>query len=424
MTTLYITRNGLPIDPSTILRNVEIVFSSGYGLQGAGGEPSSATFQLVNVNNSYDVAAGDMIQIIAELDDLSTIERFTGRVYSRRVDFENIDSTVITVSATGNLAQLERIRIRFTGSGTSENYYEELDEDRIATILSLAEIVAETYDWDEWVLDPGAGVTFPETIHYAGESYGELARTYAANALGLMVDRPQGSLAYYDKNHARNVDPVLELDASTVLAGISVENSSEGLANAVRVLYGIPDENLERLIVDVRNESSIMAYGVQSVDFDSQLLLADDALDLANEWIYRNSQPRDNIPALSFTDDLLPDSFQYIEVGNVVRVTGLPQPLANTIVAVITGYRETWDFDNHWQIDLELVDGRYWGRGIIWDDIPELETWDTLATFWTWDTITEYDTTGFTTDRWKDAPANFTFANLSATTTSWDDWSN
>jgi len=424
MTTLKITRNGLPIDPSTILRNVEIVFSSGYGLEGSGGEPSSATFQLVNVNNSYDVAAGDKIQIIAELDDLSCIERFTGRVYSRRVDFENIDSTVLTVSATGNLAQLERIRIRFPGSGTSETYYEELDEDRIATILTLAEYVAGTYDWDGWTLDTGANITFPETVHYAGESYGELARTYAANALGLMVDRPQGSLAYYDKNHARNVDPVLELDASTVLAGISVENSSEGLANAVRVFYGIPDENLERLVVDVRDEPSIMAYGVQSVDFDSQLLLADDALDLANEWIYRNSRPRDNIPALSFTDDLLPDCFQYIEVGNVVSVTGLPQPLANTIVAVITGYRETWDFDNHWQIDLELVDGRYWGRGIIWEDIPEAETWDTLSTFWTWDTITEYNTTGFTTDRWKDTPANFTFANLSATTTSWDDWSN
>lgn len=430
MTTLQLTRNGSPIDGSTILRNVEIIFGGGYGLDGSGGEPSSATFQLVNVTNTYDVTVGDRIQISAILDDDTVVPRFTGRVYSRRVDFENIDQTILTVAATGHLAQLERLTWRDPDFQPSATLYEELDEDRIATLLYQASSQGPAgmvpVDWpnDSSYIESGGNITFPETLVYAGQSIGELCRVYALNALGLMVDTPDGHIGYYNRYHARNVDPVLELDASTVLAGLSVENSADALINLVRVFYGIPDGNGERESVEAKDEASIITYGVQQSDIDSQLLLSGDALDVANEWVYRNSRPRENFPAVSFTDELIPDGFLSVGVGEVVSVTGLPAPLAGTIVGVITGYREAWDFDNSWQIDLEIIDGRYWGRGIIWDDVPSGDTWATISTIWTWDTMTEYNTTGFTTDRWKDCPANNTWAKLDATITSWDNWSN
>jgi hypothetical protein len=415
MTVLGITRNGYPIDPSTILRNVEIVFGGGYGLDGAGGEASSATFQLVNVTDTYDVAVGDVIQISATLDDDTVVPRFTGRVYSRRVDFEDIDSTVTTVSATGNLALLERARLGFDFLMP-----ETTDGDRLDTVFALG---LDSTLGLTWTTEDG-GITFPETTHLRDAPIGEMARVYALDALGLIVDLPDGSLAYYDRYHARNVDPVLELDASNVLAGLSVENSGDALINTMTVFYGLPDIDGNRDYVTAGDEVSRTLYGQLDSAVDSQILNSGDALDVANEYIYRNSRPRDNLPALSFTDELVPDGFVYVGIGEVVRVTGLPQPLANTITGVITGYREAWDFEHSWQIDLEIIDGRYWGRGTIWDDVPIAETWDTLSTFWTWDNFTEYTTAGFTTDRWKDTPANYTYTKLSTTTTSWDDWSN
>jgi hypothetical protein len=415
MTVLGITRNGYPIDPSTTLRNVEIVFGGGYGLDGSGGEPSSATFQLVNVTDTYDVAVGDLIQISATLDDDTVVPRFTGRVYSRRVDFEDIDSTVTTVSATGNLAVLERSRLygNFTMPETT-------DGDRVLTafVFGVPSDSGITYTVED------GGVIYPEAPHVGGESLGNLARVYALDALGLVVDLPDGNLAYYDRYHARNVDPVLELDASNVLAGLSVENSSDALINEITIFYGLPDVDGNRDSTGTADQVSQALYGVYNAVVDSQIANSGDALDIGNEYLWRNSRPRDNLPALSFTDELVPDGFVYVGVGEVVRVTGLPQPLANTITGVITGYREAWDFEDSWQIDLEIIDGRYWGRGTIWDDVPIAETWDTLSTFWTWDNFTEYTTTGFTTDRWKDTPANYTYTKLSATTTSWDDWSN
>lgn len=414
MTVLGITRNGYPIDPSTILRNVEIVFGGGYGLDSSGGEASSATFQLVNVTDSYDVAVGDVIQISATLDDDTVVPRFTGRVYSRRVDFEDIDSTVTTVAASGNLALLERSRLTFDFTMP-----ETTDGDRISAILiGLDSTLGVSYTYED------GGIVFPEAPHLTGTPLGELARTYALDALGLMVDLPDGSLAYYDRYHARNVDPVLELDASNVLAGLTVENSLDLLMNTVCVFYGLPDVNGNRSSVSAGDDVSRAKYGQLDASIDSQIGYSGDALDVANEYIYRNSRPRDNLPALSFTDELIPDGFLYVGVGEVVRVTGLPQPLANTITGVITGYRESWDFEDSWQIDLEIIDGRYWGRGTVWDDVPIAETWDTLSTIWEWDTFTEYTTTGFTTDRWKDTPANYTYEKLATTTTSWDDWSN
>ena len=415
MTTVGITRNGYPIDPSTILRNVEIVFGGGYGFDDAGGEASSATFQLVNVTDAYDVAVGDLIQISATLDDDTVVPRFTGRVYSRRIDFEDVGSTVTTVAATGNLALLERAR-----AGVDLTMAEATDGDRLDTIFSLG----VDSSWGiTWTTEDG-GITFPATTHRADAPMGEMARVYSLDALGLVVDLPNGNLAYYDRYHARNVAPVLELDASNVLAGLSVENSSDALINTIQVFYGLPDVNGDRDYVEAGDEISRSLFGELDTSVDSQILNSGDALDIANEWVYRNSRPRDNLPELSFTDELIPDGFLYVGVGEVVRATGLPQPIANTITGVITGYREVWDFDDSWRVDLTIIDGRYWGRGTIWDDVLIADLWDNLSTIWTWDTFTEYSTAGFTTDRWKDAPANHTYTKLSTTLTSWEDWSN
>jgi len=75
---------------------------------------------------------------------------------------------------------------------------------------------------------------------------------------------------------------------------------------------------------------------------------------------------------------------------------------------------------SQWQIELELVDGRYWGRGIRWDDVDVGILWNNADPGWTWNSVGELINGDEGYDRWTDTPANYLYDNIPAT--AWADW--
>ena len=406
MSLLILSVNGLPLSNGVVLTNVEIQMGAPYGVGQASGDPSNCVFQVANLSSADDILPGDLIQLFSVESGYGYVPRFTGRVYSRRIQWEGVTRSITTIAASGPLAILNRIYIG------DDSWPAESDGDRLARILAAAEtITGIPYD-----ADPG-GV---DVLARSGnrQPAGDLARLYATSGLGLLTDSPDGTIRYLDRNHAVDVSPSFVLTASLIEDSIDVEATTETLVNDITVGYGPRVD--PRASVNSASTDSQTFFGYYGADFDSELDNAGDALDVANEYIYRNSLPNNSLPIVTIDQRLTPAYLPLVVIGDVVFITGLPEPSPNFLFAVITSYREKWAKQDQWQIELELVDGRFWGRGTIWDDVDTAILWNNVDTGFTWNNVGELINGVQGYDRWTDTPANYFYDNIP--TTAWADW--
>jgi hypothetical protein len=408
MSLLVLAVNDVQIPNSIVLRNVEIQMGGPYGVGEQSGDPSSCTFQVVNLPTEDEIKPGDRINLYSIETGLGYVPRFTGRVYSRRVDWEGVTRSITTIAASGPLAILNRIYIGY------EAWPAETDGDRLARILALAEEQTGT----PYSADPGGVTVLARDVDR--QPAGDLARLYATSGLGLLTDSPDGTIRYLDRFHAVDVGAEFALTPASVEDSLVVTATTETLVNDIKVGYGTRIDGVERTTVSAVSPDSQSFFGYYGADFDSELDDAGDALDVANEYIYRNSRPGDTLPTVTIDQRLRPDLLTEIIIGDVCFITGLPQPVPNFLFAVITSYRETWATQSQWQIELELVDGRYWGRGTIWDDVDVGILWNNVDTGFTWNNVGELINGAEGFDRWTDTPANYFYDNIPVT--AWADW--
>lgn len=353
---LRIILDGTELDKSVIVQGVEIQFGAPSGVESSGGEPSSCAFQLVNAPN---VVPGQTVVIEAQYSHLGPWSpRFTGRTYSVSIDWETVQRSITTVAAAGPMSTIGRY-------DDNTLHYAATDGDRAFEILDL---------WapGSFAADPGT-VDLIEVDNSGNPNQVtalDFLRQTALSGMGMVTDTADGTVVYFDRDHVRLVDPVLNLDASTILRQISASSTTENLINTVTVEYGERyTDGTPRAALTVEDAESITLWGPYPATVDSDIANADDAGDIANEWVFRNSYPRLDLPVVQITSRQLGSAIDSVDVGAVVRLTGLPQPLPASIDAVLTSYRETWRLDSEWLCELSLVDGRYWGRGTAWEDV-------------------------------------------------------
>ena len=403
---LAVNNNVLPND--TVLRNVTIQMGGAYGVGQQSGDPSSCTFQVVNLASADEIMPGDLINLYSIEPAIGYLPRFTGRVYSRVIEWEGVTRSITTISASGPLAILNRIYVG------DDAWPTETDGDRVGRILALAEEQTGTpYD-----VDPGGVNVLARDVDR--QPAGDLARLYATSGMGLLTDSPDGTIRYLDRYHAVDTGAEFYLTAASIEDSLTVTASTETLVNDITVGYGARVDGVDRTTVSAVSTDSQSFFGYYGADFDSELDDAGDALDVANEYIYRNSLPGNTLPTVTIDQRLRPDLLPEIVIGDTIFITGLPQPSPNFLFAVMTSYRETWATQDQWQIQLELVDGRYWGRGTIWDDVDVAILWNNVDPGFTWNNVGELINGAEGFDRWTDTPANYFYDNIPAT--AWADW--
>lgn len=408
MSLLLLYVNGVIVPNSTVLTNVEIQMGAPYGVGVQSGDPSSCTFQVANLSSADEIVPGDLINLYSIEPGVGYLPRFTGRVYSREIEWQGVTRSITTIAASGPLAILNRIYLG------DEPWPTETDGDRLARILSLA----ETQTGTPYTADPGGVNVLARDVDR--QPAGDLARLYATSGLGLLTDSPDGTIRYLDRNHAVDVGATFALSAGSIEDSIRVTATTETLVNDITVAYGPRIDGVERTALSAVSTDSQSFFGFYGADFDSELDDAGDALDIANEYIYRNSLPGNSLPTVTVDQRLTPEILPYVIIGDVIFITGLPQPSPNFLFAVLTSYRETWPTQDRWSIALELVDGRYWGRGTIWDDVDTGILWNNIDPGFTWNNVGELINGAQGYDRWTDTPANYFYDNIPAT--AWADW--
>jgi hypothetical protein len=408
MSSLILVVNGETLSNAAVLTNVEIQMGGPYGVGEQSGDPSNCVFQVANLSSADQIVPGDLVQLYSVEPLFGYLPRFTGRVYSRTIEWQGVTRSITTIAASGPLAILNRVYIG------DDPWPMETDGDRLARILAAAEIQTGT----PYSADPGGVNVLARDVDR--QPAGDLARLYATSGLGLLTDSPDGTIRYLDRNHAVDVGATFGLSASVIEDSIRVTATTETLVNDITVGYGTRIDGVDRTVVNAASLDSQSFFGYYGADFDSELDDAGDALDIANEYIYRNSLPGNSLPNITIDQRMTPDILGDIIIGDVVFITGLPQPSPNFLFAVITSYRERWANQGQWQIELELVDGRYWGRGTIWDDVDTAILWNNVDTGFTWNNVGELINGAEGYARWTDTPANYFYDNIPAT--AWADW--
>jgi len=408
MSLLILAVNGTPLNNDVVLRNVEIQMGGPYGIGQQSGDPSNCTFQVVDLASADEIMPGDLINLYSIETGVGYVPRFTGRVYSRQIEWQGVTRSITTIAASGPLAILNRIYIG------DDPWPMETDGERLARILALAEAQTGT----PYEADPGGVDVLARDVDR--QPAGDLARLYATSGLGLLTDSPDGTIRYLDRFHAVNVGADFALTAASIEDSLRVTATTETLVNDITVGYGTRVDGVDRTTIRATSPDSQSFFGYYGADFDSELDDVSDALDIANEYIYRNSLPQNTLPTITIDQRLRPDLLTEIIIGDVCFITGLPQPSPNFLFAVITSYRETWATQSQWQIELELVDGRYWGRGLRWDDVDVGILWNNADPGWTWNNVGELINGDEGYDRWTDTPANYFYNNIPVT--AWADW--
>lgn len=409
---LTVSINGTFIPASIIIQNVEIKYGAPYGVGISAGEPASAVFQIVDLPSTSDVQIGDRVEINATpIGSPVIVHRFTGRVYSRKVEWPNVDRSIMTVACQGPMAMMGRTYI-----GGDTSWPVETDGDRMARIFTDVTAQDSTFTG---VAEPGTVDVLARSAEIA--TAGDLASAIALSGMGFITDTPDGTVRYYDKDHVKNVTSDFTLSAANILEGFTLSKSADTVINDISINYG--NRAIDpRLVVSDTSPASIGSFGLLGADFDSELDNAGDAADLAAEWLYRYSQPREDFPSLTISGRVKDDDLYYVSIGAVVNVTGLPQPAYFRASAVITAYIERWRTTSEWEIELDLLDAELWGRGITWDDVDITDYWNTIDSSYTWNDISEFYEPNIDVGRWMDAPANYTYANIDPLV-EWQDWS-
>lgn len=410
-------------------------------------EPATCTLLLATERLAQLPVTGDKVTVDLSAAALTFLglggsdpakARFRGRV------------TDLTATSTGTVTGPARVQLVAVGPRAKAARVKigaaaapaELGGDRADRYL--ADVAAADPSIDLGVSDPGAVTVAarPGAIAEAGPLLDELA----VSTGGELVELRDGSLAWHDADHRRNLSPVLTLGPGNVLANSA--KGSQGIGGLLNDLTLAYDGGGSVRIVDTVSADPVTGYGLAQLDLSTTLPDAAAAESRATDLVGRYSVPRWRLEQLSVellrtVDTTLAALALGLDFGQLVRVEGFPStgpfPAARLFVEgggevatrdawqltlavsdyALTGAAPRWlDLGNQSTVRLRTrrVGGSAFGRDFVYPvTVPGTgPSWADLAANepdLTWYAATGWDVDPLTADRWADQPAD----------RSWDD---
>jgi hypothetical protein len=379
-------------------------------------EASSATLELVGAMPS-EAVIGARVRVSAVLGGVE-YPRFEGEITDVSVGWDTPDIARPTIIAVGDLGRTGR---RVVGDAP---WPAELDGARASRILTLA-----GFPPDPLVTDPGTVQILARDVD--AQPALALAQEVASDGGGVIWQDRAGAIAYADALHRRGAVVGLTVDACDVGIGLAWEQSLEGLANDVRVSYGLPPVGGgDQPAVTASDPASIAARGTYEAKLTTQLATVTDAQRRADEIIARQSVPTWVLGGLELDLALLDHAhtvalLETLDMHELVAITGLPDTSPATSAALwVEGWRETIEGvpggGLSWRVAYATSDYCRTSAPPNWDDLPPELTWNGLDPARTWNTalcIPPQPSRG----GWDDAPATVRWDTLAPTVT-WDTW--
>lgn len=286
--------------------------------------------------------------------DEADLPRFTGEVTD--VDLDP-DTRVLAVTGVGRFARQGRLPV----DGTS--WPVEREGARVARIIAAAGAEPGT-------LDPGR---VDLAAHTAIADASSLAGIVSDSTTGQLVERRDGALDWHDADHRRDVDQLLELDASELLAGFRWAQHVGDLTNAVTARYAGGE-------VTVEDSVSVEDRGRYPASLETLLTAPAAAQAIAGLIVGRYGRPVWLLPAVMV--DLL-RTLDRSELGagvklghgHRVQLTGLPAggPYTDRD-AYVEGVTETLT-PRAWRLTATVADAQLSGAPLRWRDVPAGVRW-------------------------------------------------
>jgi len=382
-------------------------------------DASTATIELIGALPA-GVDIGTVVRVLADLGASQSRSRFAGKVTDVAVHWDDVDQPMATLICAGQVADMGRAVIGDTP------WPAELDGARAARAISLAGVYT-----DPTLQDPGTVTVLARDVD--AQPALVVAGDAAEDGAGMLWQDRSGRVAYADALHRRNAPIALELDACHVPLDATWSKAIEGLANDLRIRYGIvPTDGTDQAELHVTQASSISTYGRYDASITTRLQDQAAAQQRADLILARQAVPAWVLSGLGLPLELLPAedwslvvALLTLDVGSLLSVTGLPagSPYTSALVWV-EGWTETIEAavgggPGHWQIDLATSD--YCATAAVprWDDVDAAITWDTYGSA-TWDGASCLPPTP-SRGRWDDTASSLRWDTVDDTIT-WDTW--
>lgn len=332
---------GVTLDPCMVLAAVQ----AEHGRAGFGADPEASRATVTVLTPELPGwAAGDTLHLAGPHGPV-----FTGRITDRVLEHPEPGTAAVTVTATGALAQLGRLKVG------DEPWPVEPAQDRAARILALADPPG---GWD--VQAPG-GERDVTRRDVDAQTPLQLLTDLTATTGGAVFDTPSGRIVYQPLPARQtpifglrwlDLDPGLRWrdipwrwrDAPTSpasrptvpVAACLIEwepqwTSAAGtVINSARVAYGPEVEGEDRPTEDASDPRSIAVHGLREARLDSQWQDAAAAAERARRIITTQARDRWEVDGASLIlDDADPDTLDTLlglRVGDRVQLQGLPAP--------------------------------------------------------------------------------------------------
>jgi len=336
--------------------------------------------------------------------------RFRGTLTDIRLGWESPDMIAGQFVAVSDLAIMGR---RIIGD---EPWPQETDGARAWRAINLAGVRTVQAQSDPGTVQVLArDVDAQPALDVAGDA--------ALAGAGYLWNDRSGSVLYADAEHRRNAPVAVELDACELPLSVEWDQNMDGLVNDARVRWGIAPDGGDQPEVHVSNQASIDALGLFGASLSTTLATVQDAQARAGYIVARQAQPVWGFVGETFQlDTRLLDAptitaLLDLEVGSLIRVTGLPagSPYTSALLWV-EGWVETIT-GSSWELALATSDYCRSAGTVRWDETDPAVTWDNIGTQ-AWDTATCLPPRP-STGRWNDVPASLRWDLASGT---WDTW--
>jgi hypothetical protein len=409
---------GASVDLSCLVD--EVTITHGRGDATSQPEPASATVDITigpgaPLPPEADVGAWLVVTTVLEGERFT---RFTGRLTDVGIGWDDAgentpEAGIGQLVATSVLADYSRAVVG------AAPFPQELDGARVARVFAAAGLAL-----DPGTSDPGMVEIVARDID--AQAALEVAREAATSAGGLVWETRAGEVRYADAEHRRGADVVLDLDACDLYVTPTWMRNVSGLINEMAVVYGTPPEGggPAPTYYAIHTES-IARYGRYAYSTSTVLATWEDAYEMANLTLVRNSTPVWQLNALPVAvvdlDAEQTRTLLGLEVHDLLRVSGMPATGATP--TAFACWVEGWTEHLAWGVhDLELTVTDYCRSSPPprWDDTDPAQTWDTTPPADTWDSVA--CTGGPVADlgRWDDVAAT-TRWDMVNPATAWDD---
>lgn len=370
------------------------------------------------------------------------VKRFRGKVTDARASSTGkvTGPARLTVVAVGARSRLLPLKV---GAGA---WPAELDGARAARIITEAQA-------DDPSLTAGAHDVGTVTVlaRTAGEAdAGGLLDELALSSGGELVELRDGTLAWHDADHRRNLAPVVTLGPGEVLSdSAQATQQLAGLVNDLTLTYGVGGASSVR-VVDTVSADPVTGYG--PVPLELATILPDEAAatSRANDLVGRYSLPRWQMERLAVellrtVTSAKATELVDLEFGQLLEVQGFPNTGPFVAAELFVEGATEAATRNDWRLALNVSDPGYTAGAPRWADLGtqtsiRFRTWRdtdwmsrrrwvvTPATgpSWadlaanepdlTWLGAAGWDVSSSETDRWLDQQADLSWAETDPTT--------